>query len=343
MRFVSPARAAATIVLLAAVALVALYVIPSNSYYVFVPDRAHALAPLVKVAGHRANGDSGGVYFVDVRFRKARLLEALLKRPLASGASLQPAAAVLGGATEKQQRKIDLNQMEQSQETAAAVALRRLGYHVKVRLPRVVISAVERNVPAATALRPRDRLLAVDGAPVHSVGRLRQLLDQRRPGQTVALRVRRGTSIRTATVKTIPDSTDPRRAVIGIFVGEEGGSVGKLPLKVKIETGGVGGPSAGLAFALDLMETFGRDVDRGYKVAATGELELDGTVVPIGAVKQKTIGAHDAGVDVFLVPAGDNYQDARKYANGLRVIPVHSFPQALSALATLPAKTRMNS
>src|SRR6059058_3351272 len=85
MRFVSPARAAATIVLLAAVALVALYVIPSNSYYVFVPDRAHALAPLVKVAGHRANGDSGGVYFVDVRFRKARLLEALLKRPLASG------------------------------------------------------------------------------------------------------------------------------------------------------------------------------------------------------------------------------------------------------------------
>ena len=129
---------------------------------------------LVKVAGHRANGDSGGVYFVDVRFRKARLLEALLKRPLASGASLQPAAAVLGGATEKQQRKIDLNQMEQSQETAAAVALRRLGYHVKVRLPRVVISAVERNAPAATALRPRDRLLAVDGAPVHSVGRLRQ-------------------------------------------------------------------------------------------------------------------------------------------------------------------------
>jgi PDZ domain-containing protein len=343
MRFVSPARAAATIVLLAAVALVALYVIPSNSYYVFVPDRAHPLAPLVKVTGHHASANSGGVYFVDVRFRKARLLEALLKRPLASGATLQPAAAVLGGATEKQQRKIDFNQMEQSQETAAAVALGRLGYHVKVRLPTVVISAVERKAPAATVLRPRDRLVAVDGVPVHSVGRLRQLLDRRRPGQTVALRIRRGKSIRTATVKTIPDSTDPRRAVIGIFVGEAGGSVGKLPVKVKIDTGGVGGPSAGLAFALDLMEQFGRDVDRGYKVAATGELEMDGTVVPIGAVKQKTIGAHDAGVDVFLVPAGGNYRDARKYADGLRIIPVHSFPQALSALATLPAKTRMNS
>jgi PDZ domain-containing protein len=343
MRFVSPARAAATIALLAAVVLVVLYVVPSNGYYVFVPDRAHALAPLVRVPGRHRAPDKGGVYFVDVRFRKARLLEALLKRPLASGATLQPAAAVLGGATEKQQRKIDLNQMAQSQETAAAVALERLGYHVKVALPTVVIGAVERKAPAARVLRPRDRLLGVDGTPVHTVGRLRQLLDAVRPGQTVRLRIRRDGTVRTAAVRTIPDSTDPHRAVIGVFVGEQGGTVGKLPLKVKIDTSGVGGPSAGLAFALDLMDEFGRNVDRGYKVAATGELELDGTVVPIGAVKQKTIGARQAGVDVFLVPAGSNAREARRYADGLRIIPVKSFPQALSALATLPSKARMDS
>jgi PDZ domain-containing protein len=91
------------------------------------------------------------------------------------------------------------------------------------------------------------------------------------------------------------------------------------------------------------MDEFGRNVDRGYKVAATGELELDGTVVPIGAVKQKTIGARQAGVDVFLVPAGSNAREARRYADGLRIIPVKSFPQALSALATLPSKARMDS
>jgi PDZ domain-containing protein len=113
-------------------------------------------------------------------------------------------------------------------------------------------------------------------------------------------------------------------------------------VRVRIETGGVGGPSAGLAFALDVMEAFGRDVDRGYKVAATGELELDGTVAPIGAVKQKTIGAREADVDVFLVPAGSNAREARRYAKGLRILAVNSFPQALAALATLPAKSRMN-
>ena len=75
---------------------------------------------------------------------------------------------------------------------------------------------------------------------------------------------------------------------------------------------------------------------------ATGELALDGTVVPIGAVKQKAIGAKEAGVDVFLVPAGSNAREARKYAGGLKIIPVKSFPQALLELATLPLKGRMN-
>ena len=119
---------------------------------------------------------------------------------------------------------------------------------------------------------------------------------------------------------------------------ETGGSIGKLPIKVRIDTRGVGGPSAGLAFALDLTEELGHDVDRGYKVAATGQLALDGSVLPIGAIKQKTIGARQAGVDVFLVPAGSNARTARTYADGLRIIPVQSFPQALHALATLPSK-----
>jgi Lon-like protease len=342
MRFVSPGRAAGAAVLLAAVVLAVLYFVPSNGYYVFVPDRAHPLAPLVRVPGeHELRG--GGVYFVDVRFRKARLLEDLLGRPIGSGSTMVPVAAVIGtGTSEKEQQRIDLSEMAQSQRIAAALALNRLGRDVKIVLPTVVIEGVERDAPAAKVLRHGDRLLAIDGVAVHTVGRLHWVIAAHRVGDGLALRFRRGSRVRSATVRTIADPSDRSRAVVGILVREQGGSIGKLPIHVRIDTGGVGGPSAGLAFALDLMEELGRDVDRGYKVAATGELSLDGSVVPIGAVKQKAIGAREAGVDVFLTPAGENAAEARKYAGGVRIIPVKSFPQALQELATLPLKSRMN-
>ena len=84
-----------------------------------------------------------------------------------------------------------------------------------------------------------------------------------------------------------------------------------------------------------MLQQLGRNVVHGHKIAATGEIFPDGSVGPIGGVKQKTNGARKAGVDAFLVPAGDNAQEARKYAHGLKIIPVKNFQQALHALATL--------
>ena len=338
MRSLTLGRAIGAGVILAVIALVVLYLIPSNQYYVFLPDRAHALEPLVRVAGERPAAHVGGVYFVDVRFRKARLLEDLLGRPLEKNATLLPVRDVLGDVTEKQQERIDVTEMAQSQKIAAALALKRLGYHVRIRLPSVVVRGVVRSAPAHRFLSAGDRLLAVNGSPVHSIGRLHALVTSHRPGDRLRLRYRSANRVATAAIRTIASPDDKQAAAIGILVDETGGSIGKLPVRVRINTAGVGGPSAGLAFALDLMEEFGRDVDRGYKVAATGELDLDGSVLPIGALKQKTIGARQAGVDVFLVPAGSNARTARRYANGLRIIPVQSFPQALHALATLPVK-----
>ena len=108
---------------------------------------------------------------------------------------------------------------------------------------------------------------------------------------------------------------------------------------MQIDAGNVGGPSAGLAFALEVMEELGKNVDHGYTVAATGQIELDGSVSPIGGVKQKTFGVREAHVDVFLVPAGDNAREAQALCRtALRIIAVKSFRQALRALATLPRK-----
>jgi PDZ domain-containing protein len=111
----------------------------------------------------------------------------------------------------------------------------------------------------------------------------------------------------------------------------------RFPVDVRIDLGQVGGPSAGLAFALDVMEELRGGVDRGYRLAATGEIFLDGSVAKVGGIKQKTIGARRSGMDLFLVP-GDNAAEARRYADGLRIVPVDSFQQALRALATLPPK-----
>jgi len=177
-------------------------------------------------------------------------------------------------------------------------------------------------------------ILAVDGSPVRTPEDLRRLIAKHEPGDSVRLRVRAGGASRTVELGTIESSEEPGRPIVGIQV-EQFAEI-DLPVEVEIDLGGVGGPSAGLAFALDVLEELGEEVDRGYRVAATGEIELDGDVLPIGGVKQKVIGARRTGADVFLVPAGDNAAEARRHAGDLRIIPVESFGQALRALATLP-------
>jgi Lon-like protease len=134
------------------------------------------------------------------------------------------------------------------------------------------------------------------------------------------------------TVGTQAAADDPERAVMGVQV--QNAEDFDFPLDIEIDAGGIGGPSAGLAFALDIVDELGEDVARGRTIVATGELALDGSVLPIGGVKQKVIGAEEAGADIFLVPDG-NFEDAREAAgDDLEVIPVSTFQEALSALAT---------
>ena len=227
--------------------------------------------------------------------------------------------------------------MARSQDIAAAVALKYLGYNVRPRSTGALIADVIRGSPAAKAgLQPTEVIVGVDGAPVRKTIDLRRLIALHKPGETVRLTLRSAKELLQTRVKTAADPNHPKRAVIGVFVTQA--TQVKLPIPVQIDAGSIGGPSAGLAFALDVLEELGHDVDRGYKVAATGELDPNGSVMPIGGVKQKAIGVRQAKVDVFLVPAGDNARDARRYAGPVRVIAVESFRQALHALATLPPK-----
>ena len=311
-----------------------LWLAPSDSY-IFLPDRAHPVAPLVSVPGGKEPRDGGGIYFVDVFVRKASWLERLFPG-IRDGSTIVPASVVQPpGVSDRARRTEDLRAMSRSQEVAAAVALRTLGYKVTAQSTGVLVQDVARDAPAAGRLQPTDVIVSVDGQRVRTPGELRKLLGARPVGTRFRIGVRRGNGLQQVTVRTVADPSRRGHPILGIYVAQAA-SV-RLPVRVRIDAGDVGGPSAGLAFALDILEELGRDVDHGHRIAATGEIDFDGTVEQIGGIRQKTIGVRQAGIHLFLVPAGENAAEARRYADGVRIIPVKNFQQALRALATLPA------
>jgi Lon-like protease len=335
-RRVGAAQIAGVLVVLLVAAGIVFYLVPSNDY-ILLPDTAHPVAPLVHVQRAHPAKSSGSIYFVDVFERRASLLESVFPF-IRSGSSLVSASLIVPPcSTDQQVRRTDLREMTQSQSIAAAVALRTLGYRVTSTPDGVIVDALELGSHATCKLQPDDVITGVDGTATPTIASLESRMSRIHPGTTVTIAVDRAGRRLTARIRTIADPLDPKRAIIG-FTPDQSANV-HLPIHVQIDAGDVGGPSAGLAFALQVLQDLGRNVDRGYRVAATGEMNLDGSVAAIGGVEQKTYGARQAHADVFLVPAaGDNAADARRYAHGLRIIAVKSFPQALRALATLPPK-----
>ena len=323
--------AAVVLGLLGIVTAFLLWWLPADDY-LFVPDKAKPLADKVEVEGGRANA-KGGVYYVDLYVRRIRRLEQLLPFTRPEG-STKVSAEVLSpnDETDEERRRQNTEDMERSEEVASAVALRQLGYDVTATPTGVIVTSISPDVPAADVLEVNDVVVAANGKPIRTPEQLRAAIGELQPGDELELRVRRGDETLEVTVRTVASPQDDSRAVIGILIEQDADI--ELPLDVDIDLGRVGGPSAGLPFALEIVRQLGRDVTGGCRIAATGALALDGTVIPIGGVKQKTIGARRADVDFFLVPAEQNAAEARKYAEDLRVIPVESFQQALRTLAT---------
>jgi Lon-like protease len=343
-RVLSPARLGlAGLALLAVVAVVVL-LMPGGGSYIFLPDKASPVDPLVSVEGvergpgeQRGEGDPG-IYFVDVIVRRASLLERVFPG-IRDGAELVPEHRVNPtGIPDADRRRGSLRQMSRSQQVAAAVALRHLGHDVEAAPTGAFVSQVLPGTPAAGVVHPSDVIVAVEGKRIRELAELRERIASAGVGTSLEVGLRRGEEDVTVSLRTVESEIEPGRPVIGVLVEQEADI--ELPVDVEIDAGNIGGPSAGLAFALHLLEEFGEDVSHGLKVAVTGELNLDGSVSPVGGLAQKTVGARRTGVDVFLVPAGENAEVARRHADGLRIVPVQSFQQALQELATVADEAR---
>ncbi|HWM18567.1 MAG TPA: S16 family serine protease [Ilumatobacteraceae bacterium] len=290
---------------------------------------------------------SGNFYFVTVTEPSQTVLSWLVGRD-------EPAVEFLteeekfGFQTPQQRRTFGLESMRTSEQVAQYVALKAVGYDVTIVPGDVLISEMVclvandegteclESSPSDEVLDPGDRLLEVDGAPLNNVDDLSAALADKQPGDLVEIRLDRPeVGELTVTVELTSSPDEPARTIVG-FLPFDTQRV-ELPFELDIDTGAIGGPSAGLAFTLTLIdELTPGELTGGRNIAVTGTIELDGTVGAIGGLRQKASAVAQAGVDVFLVPAAQGEADIerarRAGGDGLLIIPVATVDEALAAL-----------
>jgi PDZ domain-containing protein len=300
----------------------------------------------------------GDIYFVTVMAPEQSLLSWFVGRD-------EPAIQFLteedrnGFRTPTQRRTLDLASMRTSEQVAQFVALKRIGYDVSIVPGDVLIEDMVCLVPSEdgrecttwspsdSVLDPGDRILAVDGEPIGTVDDLSGVLDGRQPGDVVSMTIRRperGELDVDVELTASPD--DPDRTIVGFYPFDT--ATVELPFELSIDTQSIGGPSAGLAFTLTLIDelTEGELTPPGG-VAVTGTIDLEGNVGAIGGLRQKASAVAQTGVNTFIVPAAQGEEDiaaARDAAGGdIEIIPVATLDEALAALERLggtPLTTR---
>ena len=288
---------------------------------------------LIQVTGHRTYRPSGNLNMVTVSFIGGPgthfNIFAALRAWLSPHDAVVPSSEIFTpGDSPQQVARQDTEEMANSQETATAAALCQL----KIGFKTIdTVQATIKGMPAASVLRAGDVITAVDGTPVSCRADAGTLVKERKAGAPVQLTIlRHGRTIRvrltTADVQGQPE--------IGVYLVESF----TFPFSVTIRVGNIGGPSAGLMFALGLIDKITPDdLTGGRFIAGTGEIEANGTVEPIGGIQQKMAGARAAGATIFLTPAANCPNTAGAVPAGMRLIKVSSLAGAIAALDALKA------
>jgi Lon-like protease len=303
-------------------------------YYLFKPGSVRDTEPLISVEGTETFPSDGSIAYTTVSLRQATLLR-LAQGWIDDDIDIYTRNEVLGGRNVDENRQVNLRMMDNSKQVATQVALERLGYDVKVTMGEVV-DEVAPNMPADGVLHPNDTIVAVDGQRFDDSEDRSRLLAGHAPGDTVALTVQPLTGDeKEVSLKLAPSPDDPNRGVIGVTLFPVVLSY-DFPVDVQIDTGNVGGPSAGLAFTLALLDDLTPgDLTGGHDIAATGTIAGDGTVGPVGGTGQKAAAVRSKDADLFLVPRAD-YADAVAHAgDDLKVVAVDDLDDALDALTDL--------
>ncbi|WP_223625982.1 PDZ domain-containing protein [Microbacterium sp. EST19A] len=235
------------------------------------------------------------------------------------------------GVTTEQRDERNAMLMVDSQHEATAAALNELGYDTGAQ---VVVQEAVADAPADGLLEAEDVITAIDGTPVTSATQLREAI-QDAGGDPVVLDVLRDGEHQT--VEVTPEKhveNDVTTWLIGITLRTDY----DFEVDVTLQLDNVGGPSAGMMFALGIIDTLTEgELNGGKNIAGTGTIDAEGTVGPIGGIRQKLYGARDAGADYFLAPASNCDEVEGHVPDGLQVIRTATLEESLDALEVIAA------
>lgn len=232
--------------------------------------------------------------------------------------------------TDEQFKERTLDAMDVAKANAVAVALDRLeqrGFDPRSVSKGVRVADVVEGAPSAGILQTDDVLVEVDGVDVAVATDIRDVLADKSPGDVVTVVVERDGERMTFPITL--GAAEDGRPIVGIFVGDI--------VPIDIESGNIGGPSAGMMYTLAIFDLLSEgDLTSGHVVAGTGTMSQDGTVGPIGGVRQKVVAAEAAGAEIMLVPEG-NYEEALTAPRErMELVPVTTIDDALAYLEGLP-------
>lgn len=308
------------------VALAALAGSVSLPYYALAPGPARAVQPLIRFDGHPRYESEGSFVLTSARFDRLTAF-GLLTAWLDPDRDVVPRSTLFApGETAEEERERATSQMDQSKLDAALVVLRELTGYPKEHGDGVLVESVVEGCAADGELYPGDLIHAIDGTDVRTVRHARRAIEAVPSGSRLTFRVTVDGEPQTVRLVRQPcgGSEDP---LVGISL------INSFPFEVRIASGEIGGPSAGLMWALGLYDLLTPgDLTGGRTIAGTGVLATDGVVHAIGSIEEKVAAAAEAGATVLLVPDG-NFREASSQADrGLELVSVASFEDALAYL-----------
>lgn len=308
------------------------------NYYAFQPGKAQSVQQFITVPTGKSHSVHRPVLLTDVEVARVTALSYLYFK-LQSDTALLPLTSVTGGTAPSEQGAQGALEMSQAEDAARAAALIRLGYPVKQSAAGAVIAGTFPGTPAFGVLSVGNVITAVDGAQTLSAQALSSALSRYHSGQTVTLTVKQN-----ATAAPAPVSVKLKHTNVNLGGGQTVGlNLGiepedqidfTYPFPISINVTNIGGPSAGLAMALGVIDTLSGGSLTGSKtVAATGTISANGEVGDVGGVAQKTVAVERAGANLFLVPPQEYRAALSKDRPGLAIYQVSTLDQALAVLA----------